>query len=270
MRWIASVLLALALGCPDTGGLVVVDEDAGRDGGSGVDGGFDAAVPADGGGDSGEDASLAGCDPLLRCTRSCDGLFDSVLLDPSFETMPASLSVLSGTVRAEGGALVFERDSMEPRSSVSTVSQFSDALLCARIRMPGGGEGISVNLFAVGWLTGSGGVELFLEGREEQITFHSLEVLPDGVLLGRRDHTWAAEHEMIVLTYFSERDGLAYAEFFDTTMDVAFALRGSYGGEPPPALGYLSALEPKLLEPVRVLDLQIGVPSSDVLAVIER
>jgi hypothetical protein len=136
--------------------------------------------------------------------------------------------------------------------------------------MPGGGEGISANLFAVGWLTGMGGVELFLEGREEQITFHSLEVLPDGVLLGRRDHAWVAEHEMIVLTYFSERDGLAYAEFFDTTMDVAFALRGSYAGEPPPAVGYLSAAEPKLLEPVRVLDLTIGVPSTEVLAVIER
>lgn len=269
-----SILLALVTsGCPDTGGLVIVEDaggGAGSDGGTMADGGADSATARDAGGDAGTDGSIAGCEPLLRCTRSCDGLFDSVLLDPSFDTMPSSLRVLAGTVRVEGGALVFERDSMDETSSVSTVQQFSDALLCARIRMPGGGEGISANLFAVGWLTGMGGVELFLEGREEQITFHSLEVLPDGVLLGRRDHAWAAEHEMIVLTYFSERDGLAYAELFDTTMDVAFALRGSYGGEPPPALGYLSAAEPKLLEPVRVLDLQIGVPSSDALAVIAR
>lgn len=263
----ALVLVFAALGCADVGGLTVVADD---DAGDARDASRDASDDARSESDGGADASLVGCDPVLRCTRSCDGLFDSVLFDPDFDTFPTSLRVAAGTVRAEGGALVFERDSMSSFSSVSTVSQFSDAVLCARIRMPGGGEGVSLNMFAVGWLTGMGGVELFLEGRNEQITFHSLEVLPDGVLLGRRDHTWEAEHEMIVLTWFSASAGKAYAEVFDTTMDVAFALRGSYGGEPPPGVGWLSATEPKLLEPVRVLDLQVGTPSAGLLALMSR
>jgi hypothetical protein len=264
----ALYLFAWLAGCPDTGGFEVVPP---------VDAGVDARSPeADAGPgtdsgpatDAGPDGAVACTEPLLRCTRSCDGLFDSVLLEPDFASFPSSLRVAAGTVRVEGGELVFERDSSESFSSVSTQGQYSDALLCARIRMPGGGEGVSLNMFAVGWLTGSGGVELFLEGRNEQVTFHSLEVLPDGVLLGRRDHVWEADHEFLVLAWFSGED--AYAEVFDTTMDVAFALRGTYRGEPPPALGWLSATEPKLLEPVRLQRLVIGIPSGDALAVMQR
>lgn len=260
----ALLLLPLLAGCPPG-----FDELGPGEGDAG--GAMDASTGMDAGADAGIDAGVDGgpvetCDPLLSCLRSCDGLFDSVLYEPSFDAFPDSMRLAAGTVNAEGGELVFERDSTESFSSVSTVPMFSDALLCARVRMPGGGEGVSVNMFAFGFLTGDGGVELFLEGREEQISFHSLEVLPDGVLLGRRDHAWTDAHEFVVLVYLSGET--AYAEVLDTVEDAVFQMRGTYRGEMKPALGWFSATEPKLLEPVHLLEVRIGTPSAAALSVI--
>lgn len=268
------LLVGVALGSWLCGCPPGFDDLGTGDAGTAVDGGRDAATPddaghADGGADAGTDGgTVEGCDALLPCTRSCDGLFDSILYEPSFDAFPDTMRVARGTVTAEGGELVFERDSEEPMSSVSTDPMFSDAMLCARVRMPGGGEGISVNMFAIGLLTGSGGVELFLEGREEQLSFHSLEVLPDGVLLGRRDHAWTDAHEFVVLVYLSGET--AYAEVLDTVEDASFTMSGTYRGEMRPAIGWFSATEPKLLEPVHLLEVRIGTPSAAALAVIER
>lgn len=237
------------------------DDDAGMDA-SGVD----ASAPEDAG--PAPDASSMGCDPLLSCARSCEGLFDSVLFEPDFSTFPDSMRLSRGDVEARDGALVFSRHSSEPTSSVSTEATFSDALLCARVRMPGGGESASVNSFALGFLTGSGGVELFLEGREAQVSFYSLEVLPDGVLLGRRDLEWTDPHELVVLVYLS--GDTAHAEVLDTVTDVSFAMRGTYRGEMRSAIGWFSAIEPLPLEPVHLLEVRIGIPTPAALAVIER
>lgn len=274
-RWgqrlvLAALLVPWSTACPPglDGFRVVAGRDAAVvDGGRDLDGGADASGPVDAG-PAPDGSTVDGCDPLLSCTRSCDGLFESVLFQPDFSTFPDSMRLSRGDVEARDGALVFSRHSSDPTSSVSTAAMFSDALLCARIRMPGGGEGVSANSFALGFLTGSGGVELFLEGREERASFYSLEMLPDGVLLGRRDLVWTDAHEMVVLVYLSGET--AYAEVLDTVTDVSFAMRGTYRGEMRSAIGWFSAIEPLPSEPVHLLEVRVGIPAPAALAVIER
>ena len=256
-------------GClPDTGDFATGDgPDAGTsDSGSLADG----AVPADAfvEPDLGEDP-LAGCDPLLPCIRSCDdALFESLLWQPAFEgTFPDDMTLVSGTVFVDRESLVFERDEMDTFSTARSTAGFSDALLCLRLRMPGGGEGISANFFATGFLTGSGGVELFLDGREEELTFLSAEVLPDGVVLGTATHAWEAAHEFVVLLYLSGET--TYAEVLDLATSESFAFPGTYRGEMRPGFAWFSAGEPKLLEPIVLLEAKVGRPSASALAAME-
>lgn len=218
--------------------------------------------------DLGEDP-LAGCDPLLPCVRGCDdALFDSLLWQPDFGgDFPDDMTLVSGTVFTESGSLVFERDDTDTFSTARSSAGFSDALLCARLRMPGGGEGVSANFFAIGFLTGSGGVELFLDGREEELTFLSAEMLPDGVLLGTAPYAWEAAHEFVVLIYLSGET--TYAEVLDLATSESFAFPGTYRGEMRPGFAWFSAGEPKLLEPVVLLEAKVGRPSASALAAME-
>ncbi len=262
LPWLA--LIAVAACLPDTDDFLGGDGDAGADGGT-----TDAAMDEDDAfaPDLGDDP-LAGCDALLPCIRSCDdALFDSLLWQPSFETFPDDMTLVSGTVLAESDALVFERDEMDAFSTARSSAGFSDALLCARVRMPGGGEGVSANLFAVGFLTGSGGVELFLDGREEELNFLSAEVLPDGVLLGTAPYAWDAAHEFVVLIYLSGMT--TYAEVLDLATSESFAFPGIYRGEMRPGFAWFSAGEPKVLEPIVLLEAKVGRPSASALAVLE-
>lgn len=263
LPWLA--LLGAAACLPDTGGFVPMDGGA-DDGGPGA---VDGAAGDDGTGDMGEEDPLAGCDPLLPCVRSCDdALFDSLLWQPSFEgDFPADMTRVAGTVYGEGGSLVFERDESESFSTARSSAGFSDALLCARLRMPGGGEGVSANFFAIGFLTGSGGVELFLDGREEELNFLSAERLPDGVLLGTAPYAWEAAHEFVVLIYLSGES--TYAEVLDLATGESFAFPGTYRGEVRPGFAWFSAGEPKLLEPVWLLEAKVGRPSASALAAME-
>ncbi len=253
---------------PDTGDFGPVDA-------GGADGGAVDAEVADGAApdafeapDLGEDP-LTGCDPLLPCIRSCDdALFESLLWQPSFAgAFPDDMTLVSGTVFTESESLVFERDDMDPFSTARSSAGFSDALLCARLRMPGGGEGVSSNVFAIGFLTGNGGVELFLDGREEELNFLSAEVLPDGVVLGTAPYAWDAAHEFVVLVYLSGET--TYAEVLDLATSESFAFPGTYRGEQRPAFAWFSAGEPKLLEPVVLLEAKVGRPSASALAAME-
>jgi hypothetical protein len=263
--WLPLLLLGACL--PDTG-------DFGPSDASGTDGGVVDAGPTGGSTDAfeapdlGEDP-LAGCDPLLPCVRSCDdALFDSLLWQPDFgDGFPDDMTLVSGTVYGESDTLVFERDEMDTFSTARSSAGFSDALLCARLRMPGGGEGVSANLFAIGFLTGSGGVELFLDGREEELSFLSAEVLPDGVLLGTADYGWDAAHELVVLVYLSGET--TYAEVLDLATSESFAFPGTYRGEMVPGFAWFSAGEPKVLEPVVLLEAKVGRPSASALAAME-
>lgn len=263
--WLALIGLAACL--PDTS-----DFGGGSDAGPTNDGAVDASVDARVDTDSGEpdlgDDPLAGCDPLLPCIRSCDdALFESLLWQPSFDAFPDDMTLVSGTVFADSDSLVFERDEMDTFSTARSSAGFSDALLCTRFRMPGGGEGVSANLFAVGFLTGSGGVELFLDGREEELHFLSAEVLPDGVLLGTAPYAWEAAHEFVVLIYLSGTT--TYAEVLDLATSESFAFPGTYRGEMRPGFAWFSAGEPKVLEPIVVLEAKVGRPSASALAAME-
>ena len=264
--WLLPLLLVGAC-LPDTG-------DFGPADGSGEDGGVADLATTDGAADAfvapdmGEDR-LAGCDPLLPCVRGCDdALFESLLWQPSFDgAFPDDMTLVSGTVLGESGRLVFERDEMDAFSTARSSAGFSDALLCARLRMPGGGEGISANFFALGFLTGNGGVELFLDGREEELTFLSAEVLPDGVLLGTAPYGWETAHEFVVL--ISLAGETTYAEVLDLATSESFAFPGTYRGEMVPGFAWFSAGEPKLLEPIVLLEAKVGRPSASALAAME-
>ena len=266
MRRAWLLLLGAAACLPDTGDFAPRDSGA-LDAGPVVDGGADASDGSEP--DLGTDDPLAGCDPLLPCIRSCDdALFESFLWLPSFaDGLPDDMTLVSGTVYGESDALVFERDGMDTFSTARSSAGFSDALLCARLRMPGGGEGVSANLFALGFLTGNGGVELFLDGREEELNFLSAEVLPDGVVLGTAPYAWEAAHEFVVLIYLS--GGTTYAEVLDLATSESFAFPGTYRGEMVPGFAWFSAGEPKLLEPVVLLEAKVGRPSASALAAME-
>ncbi len=162
----------------------------------------DGALDADAGSDVGDDAAdagedvpdaggnpLSGCDTIFGCVRSCDdALFDGIALDPDFDEFPASLTPVSGDVNTDGTQLVFTRHRSDPFSTVRSTSPVRDMVLCTQFRQPGGGDAVTINLFAIGFLTGMGGIELFMDGREGELSLLSAEVLPDGVVLSAREH----------------------------------------------------------------------------------
>lgn len=243
--------------------------DASRgDGGSdaGDDGGSDAT---DAGVDAPAGNPLSGCATIFDCVRTCDdAIFDGIALDPDFDEFPASLTRVSGEVDADGTDLVFTRHMSDPFSTVRSTSAVRDMVLCAQFRQPGGGDSITTNLFAIGFLTGMGGIELFMDGREGELSLKSAEVLPDGVLLSAREHVWETPHEFVVVVYLAGT--VAYAEVFDTVADARFVLRGTYGGEQEPGFGWLSVGEVDLEGAVVVSDLRIGTPSAEARAIMER
>ena len=268
---VAVVVVSAAVGgcLPDSGDFTEGVVDLGVDGGPEVDAfvGNDLGEP--------EPNPLDGCEPLVSCLRDCDdALFDSMLFEPTFEGgVPRSMVPMSGTVYPEGGSLVFERDGFSPVSNIRSAEAFADALLCARVRMPGRDQPGSAprdpsrNLFVVGFLGLDGALQVFLEGSDQTISLLASEDPGSDVrTLGRRGHEWAEPHEMMVLVYLS--GDRAYAEIADRYTDDQYVMMGRYPGAHPSWV-YFSALEAKLFEPVELLEVRVGIPSPTALSVME-